>query len=102
MGSEFRIRRATAADVPSLAELHVRTFIETHRGGHPGGPSFELRERQWHEAFAAADNSWFCYVVENGDGALVAFAKGTPHDGAVPGFAGELNKIYVLQRVQRH
>ena len=32
---------------------------------------------------------------------MVAFAKGTPHDGGVPGFAGELNKLYALQRVQR-
>jgi hypothetical protein len=32
---------------------------------------------------------------------LVAFAKGTPHDGGMPGFAGELNKIYALRRVHR-
>jgi len=32
---------------------------------------------------------------------LVAFAKGRPHDGGVPGFAGELNKIYALRRVHR-
>ena len=31
----------------------------------------------------------------------MVFAKGTPHDGGVPGFAGELNKIYVLRRVHR-
>ena len=34
-------------------------------------------------------------------GELVAFAKGTLHDGGVPGFAGELNKIYVLRRYHR-
>jgi ribosomal protein S18 acetylase RimI-like enzyme len=32
---------------------------------------------------------------------LVGFAKGTPHDGGVPGYQGELNKIYLLQPVQR-
>ncbi len=31
----------------------------------------------------------------------MGFAKGTPHDGGVPGYAGELNKIYLLRRVQR-
>jgi hypothetical protein len=31
----------------------------------------------------------------------VGFAKGTPHDGGVPGYAGELNKIYLLLRVQK-
>ena len=29
------------------------------------------------------------------------FCEGTPHDGAVPGYAGELNKIYLLRCVQR-
>jgi ribosomal protein S18 acetylase RimI-like enzyme len=97
----FRVRSATTDDIPALAQLHVQTFNETHRGGRPGGPSYELRERQWREAFTVTDGSWFCFVVEDEDGDLVAFAKGTPHDGGVPGFAGELNKIYALQRVQR-
>jgi ribosomal protein S18 acetylase RimI-like enzyme len=97
----FRIRNATTDDIPALADLHVWTFIETHRGGRPGGPSYELRERQWREAFTVTDGSWFCFVVEDDAGELVAFAKGTLHDGGVPGFVGELNKIYALKRVQR-
>ena len=95
----FQLREALEADIPALARLHVETFNETHRGGRPGGPSYELRERQWREAFDRHDGTWFCYVVEDG-GELVGFAKGTPHDGGVPGYAGELNKIYLLQRVQ--
>lgn len=98
----FRVREATVADVTAIAHLHVQTFNETHRGGRSGGPSVELRERQWREAFAVDDGSWFCVVVEDAAGELVGFAKGTPHDGGVPGFAGELNKIYLLRRVQRH
>jgi GNAT superfamily N-acetyltransferase len=97
----FRIRNATTDHIPALARLHVQTFNETHRGGRPGGPSYELRERQWRDAFTVTDGNWFCVVVEDDDGELVAFAKGTPHDGGLPGFAGELNKIYALQRVQR-
>ena len=97
----FHVRNATTDDIPALAQLHVQTFNETHRGGRPGGPSYELRERQWREAFTVTDGSWFCFVVEDYDGELVAFAKGTLHDGGVPGFVGELNKIYALQRVQR-
>jgi len=93
-----RIRNVTIDDIPALARLHVQTFNETHRGGRPGGPSYELRERQWRDAFAVTDGSWFCFVVED-DRDLVAFAKGTLHDGGVPGFVGELNKIYALQRV---
>jgi ribosomal protein S18 acetylase RimI-like enzyme len=97
----YRIRDATPDDVPALADLHVRTFNETHRSGRRGGPTYELRERQWREAFAVTDGSWFCFVAEDATGALVGFAKGTPHNGGVPGFAGELNKIYVLRRSQR-
>lgn len=97
----FHLRDARDADVPALARLHVQTFNETHRGGRPGGPSYELRERQWRDAFAMQDGRWFCYVIEDDRGELVGFAKGTPHDGGVPGYAGELNKIYLLQSVQR-
>ena len=97
----FHIRNAKEEDVPALARLHVQTFNETHRGGLTGGPSYELRERQWREAFTLTDRSWFCFVVEDDAGELVGFAKGTPHDGGVPGFEGELNKIYVLRRFHR-
>ena len=97
----FHVREAIESDVPALARLHVKTFNETHRGGMPGGPSQELREGQWREAFENNDGSWFCYVVEDDQGNLVGFAKGTPHDGGVPCYQGELNKIYLLQRVQR-
>ena len=97
----FHIRDATADDVPAMARLHVQTFNETHRGGRSGGPSYELREQQWREAFAHIDSGWFCFVVADDNGELVGFAKGTLHDGGVPGFAGELNKIYVLRRCLR-
>jgi L-amino acid N-acyltransferase YncA len=97
----FYVRDAREEDIPALARLHVQTFNETHRGGRLGGPSYELRERQWREAFECQDGTWFCYVVEDDHGELVGFAKGTPHDGGVPGYTGELNKIYLLQRVQR-
>ncbi len=100
-GGAFRLREARAEDIQALAALHVTTFNETHRGGRPGGPSYETRERQWRDAFERQDGSWFCYVIEDDRGELVGFAKGTPHDGGVPGYAGELNKIYLLQRVQR-
>ena len=94
----FRIREARAEDVASLAELHVATFKETH--GRLGAPTFELRERQWRAAFER-ERDWFCYVAESPDAALVGFAKGTLHDGGVPGFEGELDKIYVLREWHR-
>src|SRR4030095_361823 len=98
----FRLRDALQTDIAALAALHVLTYNETHRGGRPGGPSHEWGERQWRDSFARQDGSWFCFVIEDDDGELVGFAKGTPHDGGVPGYAGELNKIYLRRRVQRH
>ena len=94
----FEIREARADDVPALAALHVATFKEAH--GHRGGPNSGLREAQWRNAFEREQN-WFCYVAAASDGQLVGFAKGTLHDGGVPGFAGELNKIYVLRAWHR-
>ena len=97
----FHLREATPADVPALAALNVLTFNETHRGGRAGGPSYELRERQWREAFSVGDGRSFCFVCVEGGCELVGFARGTPHEGGVAGFDGELNKIYVLRRCQR-
>ena len=90
----------TSADVPAVAALHVVTFNETH-SVHNEGPSYELRESQWRRAFTESDGSWFGIVIENEGGELIGFAKGQPHNGGVPGFQGELNKIYLLRRYHR-
>src|SRR5881396_1578424 len=79
----LRIREARPEDIPALAQLHVETFKETH--GRFSAPTYELRERQWRTAFES-QGDWFCYVVEGPRGELVGFAKGTLHDGGVPGF----------------
>ena len=97
----FRLRDARLEDVAALAALHVQTFNETHRRGQPGGPSHELREAQWRDALTTPDPGRFCVVIEDEHGQLVGFAKGIPHDGGIPDFEGELNKIYLLRRVQR-
>ena len=94
----FEIREARDDDVPALAALHVATFQEAH--GQRGSPTHELREAQWRTAFERGP-SWFCYVAEASRGQLVGFAKGELHDGGVPGFEGELDKIYVLRAWHR-
>ncbi len=94
----FAIREARLDDLPALAALHVATFKEAH--GQRGAPTHELREAQWRSAFEHEAN-WFCYVAEAPDGQLVGFAKGELHDGGVPGFEGELDKIYVLRAWHR-
>src|SRR5256885_6163836 len=98
MERSFEIREARRADVPALAALHVATFKEAH--GQRGAPNYELREAQWRATFERGMN-WYCYVAEAPDGQLVGFAKGELHDGGVPGFEGELDKIYVLRAWHR-
>ena len=96
--TDFTIREASTADVPALARLHVATWNATYpHVSRP--PTYELRERQWREAFAAGEANWFCLVVEGADGRLIGFAKGTP--SGHPEFGGELSKIYLLGEYQR-
>ena len=96
------IRDATPADVPALARLHVTTFNETHAPVLRNGPTCEIRECQWRQAFESADGSWFCYVIEAPDGELIGFAKGQRYAHSDhPDFEGELNKIYLLQEYHR-
>jgi L-amino acid N-acyltransferase YncA len=96
------IREATAADVPALASLHVKVFNETHAPLLRDGPTYEVREYQWRQAFQAVDASWFCFVIEGPDGELIGFAKGQRYAHPdQPDFAGELNKIYLLRAYHR-
>ena len=94
----FEPREAAVRDAAELAALHVETFRETHGGG----PPVSLREHQWQQILGANDPNDFTFVVEDDSRRLVAFARGRRHDGGVPGYQGELNKIYVLRRVHRH
>jgi GNAT superfamily N-acetyltransferase len=93
------IREATAADIPSLATLHVTTWNATYAPMGAQGPPVTVRERQWRETFARDDGGWFCFVVENGRGELVGFAKGTRSDH--PAYGGELRTIHLLRDYQR-
>jgi ribosomal protein S18 acetylase RimI-like enzyme len=96
MNQTYRVRPASSEDVSALAELHVLTFRETHGSS---GPTVHFRAAQWQEAFRSARPS-FCLVVEGSSG-LVGFAKGIDRDEQeLPDFKGELNKIYLLRRVQ--
>jgi L-amino acid N-acyltransferase YncA len=96
------IREATSADVPTLARLHVTTFNETHAPLLRNGPTCEVREHQWRQAFQLADGSWFCFVIEGPRGELIGFAKGQRYAHPdQPDFASELNKIYLLREHQR-
>jgi GNAT superfamily N-acetyltransferase len=93
----FVIRDATSADISALADLHVKTFKETHGNG----PTREVRHWQYHKAFAETDGSWFCFVAENPACELMGFAVGVPYDRTDLPYSGELNEIYVLREYHR-
>jgi GNAT superfamily N-acetyltransferase len=95
----FTIREASAAEIPALARLHVTAWNATYAPLLMKGPGYDVRERQWREAFAKREAGWFCFVVERPDGELVAFAQGNRSDH--PEFGGQLAKIYVLRDYQR-
>lgn len=93
------IREATPADIPTLAQLHVTTWNATYAPMLLNGPPYEIRAKQWRDAFAKQDGSWFSFVVERQNGELVGFAKGV-HSNQ-PDYAGELSKIFLLREYQR-
>jgi hypothetical protein len=96
--ASFYIREATAADIPALAALHVRTWNETYPSVRKP-PTAQLREYQWKQLFDNNERDWFCYIVQDTQGNFVGFAKGQSYQHSdLPQFSGELNKIYVLQQ----
>jgi len=97
----FFIREAVPDDIPALATLHVKTWNETY-GSRAKPAAYYFREQQWREIFKLTDGTWFCFLVIDRKNTLVGFAYGRIyHHSDLPGFSGELNKIYLLRNYQR-
>jgi ribosomal protein S18 acetylase RimI-like enzyme len=94
------LREATIADARPLAELHVRTFNETHVGPFGTGPSIATREWQWREKLATTDATNFVLVLQSPVNQLVGFIWCHPTTDN-PSWAVRLNKIYLLREYQR-
>ena len=94
------LREATIADLRPLAELHVRTFNETHVGPLASGPTYSTREWQWREKLSASDATHFVLVLETAAKQLVGFIWCHPTKDN-PKWAARLNKIYLLREYQR-
>jgi GNAT superfamily N-acetyltransferase len=86
----IRIRDAVVADIPALAELHVKLWNATYRTSH--GPSVATRTRQWQAVFDREPRRDFVVIMEDRDGRLIGFAFGKPNVGE---FDGQLAKIYL-------
>ena len=94
------LREATIADVRPLAELHVRTFNETHVGPFGSGPSYSTREWQWREKLSETDATHFVLVLETAAKQLVGFIWCHPTTDDLK-WGARLNKIYLLREYQR-
>jgi ribosomal protein S18 acetylase RimI-like enzyme len=94
------LREATIADLRPLAELHVRTFNETHLGPFGSGPTSATREWQWREKLSESDATHFVLVLETPARQLVGFIWCHP-TADHPAWAARLNKIYLLREYQR-
>jgi len=98
--ADLVLREATIADLGPLAELHVRTFNETHVGPFGSGPTCSTRESQWREKLSESDATHFVLVLETAARQLVGFIWCHPATDN-PGWAARLNKIYLLREYQR-
>jgi GNAT superfamily N-acetyltransferase len=97
----LRIREVSAADIPALTALHVKTWTDTYWPVR-NPPTSQIREQQWRKQFQRTDESWFCFVAENQRGELVGFAQGASYAHSdLPDYSGELRKIYLLREYQR-
>ena len=94
------LREAGIADLRPLAELHVRTFNETHVGPFGSGPTYATREWQWREKLSETDATHFVLVLETATKQLVGFIWCHPTNEN-PEWAARLNKIYLLREYQR-
>jgi ribosomal protein S18 acetylase RimI-like enzyme len=94
------LREATIADLRPLAELHVRTFNETHVGPFGSGPTYSTREWQWRAKLSESDATHFVLVLETAAKQLVGFIWCHPTNDN-PTWAARLNKIYLLREYQR-
>ncbi|MGZ5190336.1 MAG: N-acetyltransferase family protein [Flavisolibacter sp.] len=96
----FYTREANADDIPALVQLHVITWNATYPGVK-NKPTHEIRDYEWRKAFETKDLNWFCLVIVNKDGNLIGFAQANAYEGDLPMYAGQLNKIYLLEQYQR-
>jgi GNAT superfamily N-acetyltransferase len=93
-------RDISFADLDALVKLHVKAWADTYPMVKQP-PTYAIRKYQWEEQFLKSSDSWFCIVIENKRGELIGFAKGILFKGPIPGFEGELSKIYLLEPYQR-
>jgi ribosomal protein S18 acetylase RimI-like enzyme len=96
-----KVRQARDADVPSIAEIHVRSWQAAYRDILPdellGGLAVSERETSWRVLLRAPHGLWLTLVAEQDDGDLAGFCSvATPsHDADAAERTAEVGALYV-------
>ena len=98
------IRRATPADVDSIARVHVQAWRESYSALMPQGAidarSVETRANQWRGTLAGPDGPTFVYVAEQ-DGAICGFGSAGKIRWTGLSTGSEVSALYLLDAVKR-
>jgi ribosomal protein S18 acetylase RimI-like enzyme len=101
------IRKATAADAPAVARVHVLSSRETYAGllpeAHLARFTVESRTAMWSEVLGAAVDRTVVYVAEPA-GEVVGFGAFGPQRAVAlrdRGFDAEILCLYLLRQFQR-
>jgi GNAT superfamily N-acetyltransferase len=93
----FRVRRATPADIPSIASVHVASWNDHYRGilddAEIDRRTIDYRIEGWKDAFRVPGQ--LTYVAENGD-AMLGFASALVMPDAPDGFDCYLGLLYLV------
>jgi GNAT superfamily N-acetyltransferase len=105
--AEYRLRRATLEDAPSIAKINAMAWRETYAGLLPAEALSRIDlddwTRRWSDRISSGEDGQAVFVAFE-DGVPVGFARCNRQTNPklVPlGFDGEIASIYLLQRVQR-
>ncbi len=102
--TEARIRLATPADAPAIADVRVNAWRTTYRGIIPDSYLDAMKVEDsatlWEKVLTAAPNTTNTFVAE-ADARVVGFASGMMKPEAQLGFDAELTGIYLVQHAQR-
>lgn len=102
--SEARIRLASAADAPAIAQVRVDAWRTTYRGMIPDAYLDAMKVEDsatlWEKVLTAAPNTTSTFVAEI-DGVVAGFASGIQKPEAKLGFDCELTGIYLVRDAQR-
>lgn len=97
------IRRATPADAPGIARVHVETWRSTYQGLVPddylAGLSIPARQEFWDKLIRLQTPREHLYIAENPSGQIVGMISGGRNRGELS-YDGEVKAIYVLKENQ--